>query len=262
MIELKKFGNLPIFVSDSIKAPHGFATRLGGVSLKDEYKSLNLGVRTDDNPAFVRKNYEIIKEALGIENLILSKQEHTDRVLAVSKEHIGTGEFGAEPFSFGVDGLVSDVQDIALGVFTADCTPILLHDPTKNVIGAVHSGWRGTVQKIVVNAVSLMIEKYGCKPADIEVATGPSIKGCCFEIGEDAAQLFRQSYGSFADKVLKPIGGGKYLADTDSCIKHDLTELNIQKIDMSNICSRCRNDLMFSHRAGDKGRQLSIIVNR
>ena len=258
MIKLNEKSGIPIFESDMIPAPHGFTTRLGGVSDSKEYKSLNLGVRTDDSFQNVSENYRRIKMIFDTEKMILAKQEHTDKVISVGADDFGKGEIGEEPFPFGVDGLVTDVKGAVLGVFTADCTPVLLHDPIKGVIGAVHSGWRGTKAKITGKTVALMQEKYGCNPSDIVAAIGPSIKKCCFEIGEDVADMLKNAYPEvgFIQKH-----GEKYLADTDICITHDLNTMGVTKIDVCKTCTFCQNDIMFSHRKGDKARQLGIIKN-
>lgn len=261
MITLNKSGRIPCFESDMISVPHGFTTRLGGVSKQKEYSSLNLGVRTEDDIENVRQNYRLLKETFSVDKLILAKQEHTDKVIAVGKEELGTGEIDSPSFPFGVDGLVTDVPGIALGVFTADCVPVLLHDSKRGVIGAVHSGWRGTVKKIILRAIELMQEKYGCEPSDITAAIGPSIRKCCFEIGEDTASLIRESYPDFYSEILTP-SGEKFFADTILCIEHDLKAVGVNRIDKSNVCTHCQNHLMFSHRQGDKARQLGIIINK
>lgn len=258
MIKLCHIGELELFTSDKTDVVHGFSTRLGGVS-GGAYKSLNLGVRTDDSQENVSENYKRLKNALGTHSLVLAKQEHTDCVLAVGREHIGTGELLENPFPFGVDGLVSDVPGIALGVFTADCTPVLLYDPKREAVGAVHSGWRGTTQHITKKAIDLMMEKYGCDPKDIKVLIGPSIKECCFEIKSDAEKILREAYPKL--DFIK-IRDGRMFADTTSCIESDLYALGITDIDICPTCTCCRNDLLFSHRKGDKGRQLGVIVNK
>lgn len=258
MIKLCYIGELELFTSDKTDVVHGFTTRLGGIS-EGVYESLNLGVRTEDNPENVSENYRRLKNALGIHSLVLAKQEHTDCVLAVGREDIGTGEFLKNPFPFGVDGLVSDVPGIALGVFTADCTPVLLYDPKREVIGAVHSGWRGTAQHITKKTINLMTEKYGCDPEDIQVFIGPSIKECCFEIKSDAEKILRDAYPEL--DFIKTLDG-RMFADTTACIESDLKALGITDVDICDTCTCCRNDLLFSHRKGDKGRQLGIIVNR
>ena len=110
-----------------------------------------------------------------------TRQIHSDRVLIVEESSLGK-----EPGE--ADGLLTDLRGVALEIHTADCQSVFLYDPVRGVIGNVHSGWKGTVQKIVPKAVEKMILHYGCSPADIEAYFNPSILSCCFEIEDDVVE--------------------------------------------------------------------------
>jgi hypothetical protein len=144
--------NLVYLTADSLMAAggvvHAFSTRKGGVS-QGIYASLNLGANRGDAPGAVRENYRILCSALGMthQNLVFSRQVHKDRVQTVTMADAGKGLF--RPIDYEADGLITNTPNLPLVVFTADCIPILLYDPEKRAIGAVHAGWRGTALGIV-----------------------------------------------------------------------------------------------------------------
>lgn len=254
MIELKTVNGLCGFFSDSLSVPHVFTTRLGGVSDEGRFSSLNLGLNTEDE--HFRENYKIVKRAMGFDKIVFAKQTHTANVEVVDES------FAADckpSFDYGVDGLVTNRPGLALCVFTADCVPVLLYDPKKQVIGAVHSGWRGTVGKISVNAVRVMKERFGCRAEDISAFIGPSIGKCCFEIGGDAAAMFEASHREDYVRLCKPCGD-KFFADVAGFVECDLRRCGVREIERSDVCTKCRSDLLFSHRSGDGGRQCAFIM--
>ena len=156
-------GDLQYQIAQEISATHCFTSRFGGVS-EGYLKSLNLGIHRGDTPENVLKNYEILGNAVGFSprQTVLTKQTHTDIVRQVGKDDWGTGLFRPE-FS-PCDGLITNEPGTALVVFTADCTPVLLHDPVTGAVGAVHAGWRGTASGIAAKAVLAMMNAYGCRP--------------------------------------------------------------------------------------------------
>lgn len=208
------------------------------------------------------KNYKKICKELGIDStkIIKSKQEHTDIVKDIK-------EYTEEEFDY-VDGFITDKPEISLVTKYADCTPVILYDKVKNVIGNVHSGWRGTLQRISQKAVKLMEEKYNSNPEDIIVCIGPCIKQCHFEVEEDFINKFKAEFG---DKVIEKYyktgeikdGKQKYFFDTTSLIIDYLQEIGIKKENIfdSGICSVCNKDLMHSYRAEkqEASRNIAII---
>ncbi len=236
---------------------HGFTSKLGGVS-HGNISGLNLGFRVNDDKNSVMTNYRLVAADLGIEleNAVLSKQTHTDNIRIVTDDDRGKGIVRKSDIE-DTDGLVTNVAGIALVVFSADCTPILMYDKRLKVIAAVHSGWRGTVQRIAEKAVLLMQQNFGSKPCDIIAAAGPSIGPCCFEIGEDIV-------GEFEDKYVTPKKDGKYMVDLWAKNRDMLcgAGLKAENIDFCNICTVCESDKYYSYRTHrDKtGRQAAIIA--
>ena len=173
---------------------HGFSTRFGGVS-EGCYSSMNLSFTRGDQEEAVRENFRRIGAAIGVrcEDMVFSQQTHTTNVRVVKEEDRGMGF--ARPLEYkDVDGLVTNVPGICLVTFYADCVPLYFVDPVKKVIGLSHSGWRGTVGKIGKKTVERMESEYGCDPADILAAVGPSICQDCYEVSEEVIQQFQQQF--------------------------------------------------------------------
>lgn len=165
-----------------------------------------------------------------------------------------------------IDGLVTDKSGISLSLRFADCTPIFLYDKVKNVIGNIHSGWRGTVQKIGQKGVEKMIEEYGCNPKDIIACIGPAIGKCHFEVSEDVKEIFEDTFSYLASPekfIQKGKEEGKYFVDTNYINEKLLKEIGLKKenIVQSNICTVCNKDYIHSYRAEKElsGRNTSII---
>ena len=262
MVTNKKIGTLEYLAADNIAAPHGFTTRLGGVS-DGHLGQLNLGIHRGDDPENVLKNYEILGKAIGFtpKDAVLSHQTHTDIVLPVTESHKGSGLFGPELPE--CDGLVTNTPGMALVVFTADCTPILLHDPVTGAVGAVHAGWRGTAAGIAQKTVQAMHLHYGCDPANICAAIGPNIKQCCFETDEDVPQAILQSLGEAAKPHITQ-NGNKYHLDLTAINAAFLRRAGVCNIEAAPQCTRCNPERFWSARVhgNDRGSQGAVIVRR
>ena len=181
-------------LADTGVVRHGFSTRLGGVS-EGCYSSLNLSFTRGDSEDAVRENYRRIAAAIGVkcENMVFSQQTHTINVRVVTEQERGMGFTRPVEYT-DVDGLVTNVPDICLVTFYADCVPLYFVDPVKRVIGLSHSGWRGTVGKIGKETVRMMRQQFGSNPADILAAIGPSICMDCYEVSEDVILKFRENF--------------------------------------------------------------------
>jgi len=260
MVHTVKKGPLEYLVAEVITAPHGFTTRLGGVS-EGSLSSLNIGIHRGDQWENVLKNYEILGEALNfdVKNLVLSHQTHTDIVLKVGKEHTGAGLFGPELPE--CDGLITNEPGVALAIFTADCTPILLHDPVTGAVGAVHAGWRGTASSIAGKAVAAMAREFGSNPADICAAIGPNIGVCCFETDTDVPNAMVEAFGEEAKPFIFP-KGDKYYVNLKEINALVLRRAGVRNIDISLDCTVCQCHRFWSHRVtkGDRGSQGAVIV--
>ena len=196
MFHTIKQGTLEYLTADALEGSvHCFSTRLGGVS-EGQLSSLNLGTHRGAKPENVRENYRILGKAVGFapEETVFTRQEHTDLLLRVGRADCGTG-LDREQTTV-CDGILTDEPGVALVCFAADCTPVLLFDPVRQAIAAVHAGWRGTAQGIAYKAVLRMQEEFGCAPEDIRAAIGPCIGRCCFEVGPEVPAAMRDAGGA------------------------------------------------------------------
>lgn len=247
-------------VAPHIAAPHCFTTRLGGVSC-GHLSSMNIGTHRGDNPEKVRKNYQILADALqfDINKLVLTKQTHTNTVRQVGQNEWGAGLF--QPELSPCDALITNIPGTALVVFTADCTPILLHDPVTGAVGAVHAGWRGTAADIAGKTVRAMTAAYGCRPETICAAIGPNIGQCCFATDADVPQAMLSAFGDEVQGCIK-IHGNKYYVNLKEINAHALRRAGVTKIAVSEHCTACAQDLFWSHRINGplRGSQGAIIV--
>ena len=166
---------------------HGFSTKPGGVSDLNGEKVLNLGFTDWDTRENVLENRRRFQSALGANDfqLISLKQIHSDVI------HL----FDAAPHEpCKGDASITNRPGLLLGVQTADCVPILLVDPKKRAVAAIHAGWRGTLARIAVKAIGQMQMHFDTKPADLLAAIGPSIGGCCYEVGTEVATQFLSQF--------------------------------------------------------------------
>ena len=255
-----KNGELEYLVSEGIGVPHGFTTRLGGVST-GHLASLNIGIHRGDEWENVLENYNILSRAMGfdVEKLVLSHQTHTDIVLPVGKAEAGAGLFAPELPE--CDALITNEPGIGLVIFTADCTPILLHDPVTGAVGAAHAGWRGTAAGIAGKTVAAMVQEFGCDPKNIRAAIGPNIGFCCFQTDSDVPEAIREAYGSEAEKFIRQ-DGNKYYVNLKEINALSLKRAGVTHIDISTDCTVCQCDRYWSHRVtkGLRGSQGAIIV--
>lgn len=242
---------------------HGFASRLGGVS-GGCCASLNLGLHRDDTPEAVRENYTRFCEALGTsrDRIVMTHQVHQDEIRTVSEADILPDLFA--PFPYDADGLITDRPGFCLTIFYADCIPVLLYDPVRRVIAAVHSGWRGTALGIAPKAARMMAEHYGSRAEDILCAVGPGIGPCCFETHADVPDAMREAWGSLAEPFLRPAEiPGKFHVDLKGIIGAQMLQAGLlpEHIDTLPLCTGCRPDLYWSHRklGTRRGNQAAMI---
>lgn len=232
---------------------HGMNTRLGGVS-SGVYECLNMGWGLGDDEENVRQNYRIFAGALGFapEKFTFSDQVHNAEIARITKEDCGNGfVFPKKEELKGMDGLITNQKGVALTIFSADCVPLLFYDAKKQVIGAAHSGWRGTVKGIAGQMVDILAAEYGCNPADIYVGIGPCISKESFEVGEDVKKEFEKvGKCDILNKIFQDKGNGKYLLDLRTYIQDSMLQKGIlpEHIEVSQECTFQQEDLFFSHR--------------
>ncbi len=253
-------GKLDYLTDTQIEVPHCFTTRLGGVST-GHLAALNLGTHRGDLRENVLENYRILGSAVGFdpEQLVLTRQTHTDIVLPVDQSHKGAGLFAPELPE--CDGLITNTPGVALAAFTADCTPILLWDPVTGAVGAVHAGWRGTAASIGGKAVTAMVREYGCKPENIRCAIGPNIAQCCFETDADVPEAMVKTYGAAAENYIQS-RNGKYYVNLKAINALSLERAGATKISIAQDCTACAPERYWSHRkvGGNRGSQGAFIL--
>lgn len=253
----------PLFKNTGI-VKHGFSTRKGGVS-RGCYSSLNLSFARGDKEEDVMENFHRIGTAMGIrpQDMVFARQSHTANVLKVTEEERGMGIF--KPASYkDVDGLVTNVLELCLVTFFADCVPVYFVDPVKRAIGLCHSGWRGTVQRIGKAVIERMQKEYGSHPCDILTAVGPSICQACYEVSEDVICEFREHFGEkWWEALFYKKERGKYQLNLWKANEIVLLEAGIQKehIAVTNLCTHCNSHILYSHRAtGEKRGNLCAFL--
>ena len=252
-------GALEYEISESIAVPHCFTTRLGGVST-GVFDSLNLACHRGDDAENFFENFRILGDALGFDlnNLVLTRQTHTDIVRQVTAaDHIGLDHHQYPE----CDGLITNTPGVALVVFTADCTPILLHDPVTGAVGAVHAGWRGTAANIAGKAVKAMCEAFGCEAANIRAAIGPNIAQCCFVTDMDVPLAMIDALGDAALPHIRSRRQKNYV-NLKAINAQFLKNAGVTHIEMSRSCTMCQSNRFWSHRVtkGNRGSQGAIIV--
>lgn len=218
---------------------HFFSSRKGGVST-GFYESLNLGIYTDDSSSHVEENVKRAFSAAGMnwESAVYLKQVHGNTIYEVTESNLNQIR-GLEG-----DGLITRASNIPIGIFTADCVPILIYDRVKRTAAALHGGWKGTELGIVKKAVDIMCVRMGCNPENILAAIGPCIGKCCFEVGEEVARRFPSSTER----------DGRLYVDLawENMNQLKLCGVPENNISASGICTYCSRDMLFSYRR-DKG---------
>ena len=277
---------------------HAFSTRAGGFSECYGGHSLNLGFTKEDHESSVKRNRRAFLEALSwkdryrpgysgkartgerlegdLSNLVTLRQLHSDLIHYVA---------GPPQGRLAGDGVITDVPGLLLAIQSADCLPVLLVDPKRRAVGVFHAGWRGTLQGIVEKGVGKMRFCFGSRPRDLKAAIGPGIHRCCYQVGEEirrnfesqfvyAGKLFREVKDSDPVREKYPLlfltarapGHGelpnKIFLDLVEANRRQLIEAGLaaKNIEASPLCTNCRNDLLFSHRAekGKTGRMMAV----
>ena len=251
--------NGSLLCAEGICVPHGFTTRLGGVST-GHLAGLNLGSHRGDDPKNVAENYRILTNWLGIsrDDLVLTWQIHSDIVRQVTKADAAGIDHRAYP---QCDALITNTPGVGLVIFTADCTPILFHDPVTGAVGAAHAGWKGTAQGIAQKTVEAMITAFGCDPRNIRAAIGPNIAQCCFQTDRDVPDAMVAALGDAALPSIRQ-ARDKYYVNLKEINALFLRRAGVRHIEISGACTFCQHDRFWSHRytRGERGSQGAIII--
>ena len=188
---------------------------------------------------------------VDVEDMVLSKQTHTTNVRVVTEKDKGKGVVTPLDYT-DVDGMITNIPEICLVTFYADCVPLYFVDPVQKAIGLSHSGWRGTVGKIGKETIRKMEEQYGSDPKDILAAVGPSICMDCYEVSEDVIEEFEKVFDKkYRNSLFYRKENGKYQLNLWMANKIIFLEAGIpeENISMPNLCTCCNPEFLFSHRA-------------
>ena len=286
---------IQVIAADSLKGiawlRHGFSTRVGGVSKCYGGNALNLGITEGDTREAVQRNREMFFTAIGAADArpsagggprpwpsVAMKQVHSSIVHHITK-------LPDQPLAG--DGLITREAKIVLTVRTADCIPVLLVDPVERSVGAFHAGWRGTLARIVEKGVGEMRRWFRSEPENLRAAIGPGIHRCCYEVAEEFKEKFASQF-SYANDLFEDVFSSDPVREkypllfmnmrapghgAPPCTLHlDLVEANRRQlldagvpnknIWISDLCTSCRTDLLFSHRKehGNTGRMVAAVA--
>jgi hypothetical protein len=209
------------------------------------------------NSRGVLNNRRDFLSSLGIDylSLVCARQEHGDNVRYVNAADEGSGALAYDNAIPATDGFITDVRNLPLAIFTADCLSVFLFDPARPAIGLIHAGWRSSKENIVMRAVELMRSKFNTRAEDLISGFGPSIGGCCYEVSAEFRDYFPADLSENA---------GRLYLDLVSANKKQLTAAGLKKENISgaNACTHCASDDFFSFRREGKGtgRMLSVIM--
>lgn len=248
------FATFPLFEEHGVI--NACSCRLHGLS--DIKKgTLNLALHVGDDEKKVLHNRKLFADAIGADasKFTTCEQVHGSQIAVVSEKEIGAGAFSLAESISKTDALVTNLRQVPLLLFYADCVPILLYDAKNKVIALVHAGWRGTVAEIAAKTIRVMQERFSSNPTDILAAIGPSVGSCCYEVDYKVLNC-AQGYEQF----FKPVKGkhGHYLLNL-----WDYNAIVLQKAGIltehlvfANICTAHNYELFFSYRAeeGKTGR--------
>jgi len=240
-------------LNDARELVHAILTRIGGVS-QDPYATLNLGHTVGDDLAAVKENHRRALGALGLTpgQVVRPSLVHGAHVEVVGRDHVGTVQSKT-------DALVTASPGVPLMMLFGDCMPLVLFDPVQRVAGIAHAGWRGVVAGVAEATVQTMIEQMGCDPGDVWAGIGPTIGPCCYEVGPDVAAEIEATSPPGAKVVHRD--NGRIHADLPAAVSAQLRAVGVKQIEDAGLCTACRVDEFFSHRAehGRTGRFGTVI---
>ncbi|WP_456433311.1 peptidoglycan editing factor PgeF [Nitratifractor sp.] len=218
----------------------------------------SVALHTGEDPHLVRGNRRRFADCFDPDTRFVSVLQVHGTAIHFVDDATGYG-WEEPPESIRADALATDREGVALCILTADCVPILLADPVRRVVAAIHAGWRGAAEGIVPRTLAALEERYGCDPVNLVAGIGPSIGGCCYEVGEEVAGRF----GEFPDAIVRR--EGRIFLDLPRIVVRQLADAGVDetKIEASGVCTACSGEeRFFSYRAtgGCTGRFMSAIM--
>jgi len=234
---------------------HGFMGRRGGKSV-GRYAGLNVSYRVGDDNKVVSQNVCDMKAAIGIHDgkIVTMQQVHGDNLIEVTDKTMKeAGE---------ADGMVTAESGVYLGVLTADCVPLLFIASKQRLAAAVHAGWKGTLGGIASKTVEYFKKRYGVSACELEVALGPAIGVCCYEVNDDVATPLMKKWGALTTASIA-MKQGKPHINLSRLNRDILRAAGVPGAQLFQIgpCTSCANDEFFSYRreGGETGRQIGVV---
>jgi len=237
-------------------AVHAFTTRQGGDD-GGKRPSFNLGRGVGNDPKAVARNRSHVLAALGMADAM---QVEASQVHGATVAVVGSSDAGQ--VISGADGLVTDERGVMLAVHSADCVPLLLADPSRHVVAAVHAGWRGVVTGIASGAVTVMADRFGCRPVDLRVAIGPCIGPCHYEVDEPVIARLRT--WPWWEAVVTPNPRGRWQLDLREAIRRQLSEQGVPVIQIETLdwCTFEHPELFYSYRRDGSGGRMEAVIGQ
>jgi YfiH family protein len=280
---------------------HAFSTRRGGAS-KAPCAGLNLGFTASDERVRVEQNRRRFVAELGAKDFELAsvRQVHSSHSFVVTRDSVGHPAYHLPGVDVAIppasdapagDGLMTAKPGVLLTIRIADCLPVLLVDPQQRAVAAVHAGWRGALARVIEKAVGDMRRAFDSDPQKLIAALGPSIRACCYEVGEEVVEAFHGTFAN-ADAFFQKLPNRPDAAtdrhsilflsayppghapehvpaarlDLTAVARHELESAGVKpaNIQVADYCTACHTDLFFSHRreGGSTGRQAAAIGMR
>ncbi len=237
-------------------AVHAFTTRQGADD-GGERRSFNLGRGVGDDAKPVVRNRSDVLAALGMADAM---QVEASQVHGATVAVVGRGDAGQ--VIAGADGLVTGDRGVMLTVHSADCVPLLLADPSRHVVAAVHAGWRGVAAGIAGVAVTVMADRFGCRPADLRVAIGPCIGPCHYEVDEPVIARLRT--WPWWEAVVAPNPRGRWQLDLREAARRQLSERGVPVIQIETLdwCTFEHPELFYSYRRDGSGGRMEAVIGQ
>jgi polyphenol oxidase len=240
---------LPFFRFDNFPTngqQHAIFTRQGGVS-PAPFDTLNMSISVADDHANVYANRQRAYSLYGRTNDTLAHAHLTHGAEVALVNHQDHGRLAGR-----VDGLITNLPGCGLTMNFADCAPIFLYDPEKQAIGLGHAGWQGAVKHLPAALVKAMQEAFGSDPAALLAGVGPCIGPCCYEIGEPVITAVQQAFPNDPSLLIANDGPRPHF-DLPAANRRSLQAAGVRHVELAGLCTACRTDLFFSHRA-EKGK--------
>ena len=244
--------NIELLQFDSLRQEtlnHFSTTVHGGVS-EGAYNSFNLSFYSGDKFENVLTNRMRLAEAMNvpIQKLFIPYQTHEDKILKIDETFLALSNEEQIRRLNGIDAIITDQKDVCIGVTTADCVPVIIFDPVKKVLAAVHAGWKGTALRIGAKTAKQMISDFGCNPENLLVGIAPSISPEIFEVGDEVGKTFEKAGFNLSTISFRNSKSGKLHIDLWKANKLPLMDVDIleENIEITGICTFSNPDKFFT----------------